>query len=91
MTNSIIVSLQIIPIGEEKKSAEAMTKSLAIIEQSGLRYHHEALSVSMEGSFEQIMRVVEAVQLASFNSGAAELHLNIQLKALNGKDLKLKR
>ncbi len=56
MTNSILVSLQIVPIGDEKKSAEAYTKSLVIVEQSGLPFRHEAMSVSIEGSFEDNAR-----------------------------------
>lgn len=91
MSNSIIASIQVIPVGSEEKTLEASRKAVSIIEQSGLHYQHNSLSISIDGSFEQVMSVIEAVRLACFNAGAMELFLNIQIKASNGKDLKLKK
>jgi uncharacterized protein YqgV (UPF0045/DUF77 family) len=90
MTHTIIAGIQVVPKGNNIKAEEVMKKVLSVIEQSGLHSKEENFEVVIEGSYEQVTRVIEAVQLASFNAGAEELLLNIRMQIIKGKDVKLK-
>ena len=91
MTHTIIAGIQILPKGNEEKKAEALKKALTVIEQSGLHFHKDHFEIIVEGNFEQVVRVIEAVQLSSFNAGIDELLLNVRFHSQNGKDLKLNK
>lgn len=89
MKNILIASLQVQPQGSEEKRKQALLKIEADIEQCGLRVKKQSFDYVIEGNYEQITRLFEAVQLASFNAGADEIFLNIRIHSINGKDLKL--
>ncbi|MBC7862094.1 MAG: thiamine-binding protein [Bacteroidia bacterium] len=89
MTNQILAGIQILPKGKETKAEEAYKKAVSVIEQSGLHFKKDNFEIVLEGNFEQVMRILEAIQLTSFNAGADEILLNIKIHAKNGKDVKL--
>jgi uncharacterized protein YqgV (UPF0045/DUF77 family) len=89
MKNSLLLSLQIIPTGTEEKKTAAFKKIQSDIEQCGLPFKSEEFGYVLEGQYEPMMRLIEALQLAAFNAGAEEIQIIIRLRSANGKDLKL--
>ena len=91
MNHLLLAAIQILPIADAHKKNEAFAKAQHVVEQSGLHFHVDNFEIAIEGSYEQIMRVVEAVQLSIYNAGIEELILNVRLHSNKTKDVKLKK
>ena len=89
MKNTIVAYIQIIPIGEENFCKAALEKIQVDIEQCGLPMKKQQFGYAIEGAYEPIMRICEALQLAAFNAGVKQIDLTIRMHSASGQNLHL--
>ena len=72
------LSLQVIPINCEN-SYRIVDEAIYVIQKSGVRFEVHPFSTIMEGEINRLIEIVHEAKNASFNAGADELLLNIQI------------
>ncbi len=87
MKNYVNIAIQVLPKSKVKDSYELVDEAIKVIHNSGLKYQVCPFETVLEGPYNEIMKVVEEVQQACFNTGAEELIVNIKIQ--NRKDSKV--
>lgn len=84
MENKINLAVQIIPKAEGKDIYAIVDKAIEVIKNSGLPYLVCPFETVIEGTYEEVMKVVKDAQDVCFNYGASETITNIKIqRALN--------
>lgn len=88
MHNHIInASIQIVPIAMDKHPYEWVDEAIAIIQQSGVKYEVGPFATVLEGSYADIMKVINQVNDYLQQQGCAEWIANIQIQVRSGGDI----
>lgn len=87
--NLVNLAIQILPQGLEKEDAyAAVDAAIAAIDASGLKYIVCPFETVVEGTYGEVMRVLEAAQAATFRAGATSVLVNMKLhRAAAGSEL----
>lgn len=83
------LAIQILPQGLEKAEAyAAVDAAISAIAASGLKYVVCPFETVVEGTYQEVMQVLESAQVAAFGVGAASLLVNMKLhRAAAGSEL----
>ena len=87
MNNYVNVAIQVLPKSKTKKAYDLVDDAIKVIQDSGLKYRVCPFETVIEGSYNEIMQIVEKVQERCFESGADELMVYIKIQ--NKKDSKV--
>jgi uncharacterized protein YqgV (UPF0045/DUF77 family) len=79
-THSINASIQILPIVQDKHPYEWVDEAIGIIQRSGIKYEVGPFSTALEGSYDQVLRVIDEINQRLLHRGCAEWISNIQLQ-----------
>ena len=79
-THSINASIQILPIVQDKHPYEWVDEAIAVIQRSGIKYEVGPFSTALEGSYDQVMRVIDEINQRLLDRGCAEWISNIQVQ-----------
>lgn len=87
--NLVNLAIQILPQGLEKADAyTAVDAAIAAIAASGLKHVVCPFETVVEGTYEEVMAVLEAAQAATFGAGASSVLVNMKLhRAAAGSEL----
>lgn len=81
MHNFIInASIQIIPVVTDKHPYLWVDEAIAIIQQSGIKYEVGAFATVMEGSYTEVMNVINSVNEFLYERGCEEWISNLQIQ-----------
>jgi uncharacterized protein YqgV (UPF0045/DUF77 family) len=80
-------SLQIVPIVEDKHPYHWVDAAIAIIQDSGIVYEVGPFATVIEGTYEQVMAVIHAVNEDMLSKGCAEWNSNIQIQIRSNEDI----
>jgi len=81
MHNFIInASIQIIPVVTDKHPYLWVDEAIAIIQQSGIKYEVGAFATVMEGTYTEVMNVINAVNEFLYERGCEEWISNLQIQ-----------
>lgn len=79
-TRLVNLAIQILPQGLEKEKAYRMVDAaIEAIAVSGLKYVVCPFETVVEGTYEEVMAVLEVAQTAAFAAGATSLLVNMKL------------
>ena len=85
---TINLALQILPSGLPKQKAyDIVDEAINAIAASGLRYRVCPFETVMEGSYEEVMKTVEAAQEAAFAAGAEDMMVYIKIQRSKSHDI----
>ena len=88
MHNFIInASVQIIPVVQDKHPYEWVDEAIAIIQQSGIKYEVGPFATQLEGTYEEIMQVINNVNEYLFSKGCYEWICNAQIQIRSESDI----
>lgn len=73
-------SVQIVPIVLDKHPYEWVDEAIAVIQQSGIRYEVTPFATVLEGTYDEVMRVLHAINEVLYRKGCAEWISNVQLQ-----------
>ena len=80
-------SIQILPIVQDKHPYEWVDEAIMVIQQSGIKYEVGPFATVLEGSYEQVMNVIHAVNEYLLAKGCKEWISNIQLQVRSDGDI----
>jgi uncharacterized protein YqgV (UPF0045/DUF77 family) len=81
MNKTVNIALQILPSSKTIHPYKLVDKAIEVIANSGLRYKVCPFETVMEGSYEDIMKVVELAQEACYKAGAESLMTYIKIQS----------
>ena len=88
MHNYIInASIQIVPIVLDKHPYEWVDDATAIIQQSGIKYEVGPFATVLEGTYDDVMRVIHQVNEFLYQKGCAEWISNLQIQIRSKGDI----
>jgi uncharacterized protein (TIGR00106 family) len=80
-------SLQIVPIVQDKHPYEWVDEAIAIIQQSSVKYDVGAFATTLEGTYDEVMKVIHNVNEYLQKKGCAEWIANIQIQIRSDRDI----
>ena len=76
----INASIQIVPIVLDKHPYEWVDEAIAIIQQSGINYEVGPFATVVEGSYDEVMKVINDVNEYLYAKGCNEWIANVQIQ-----------
>jgi uncharacterized protein (TIGR00106 family) len=88
MHNYIVnASLQIVPVVNDKHPYEWVDEAIEVIKNSGIKYEVGSFATVMEGTYDEIMEVINEVNEYLLSRNCAEWINNIQLQVRSKGDI----
>lgn len=81
MNKIVNIALQILPSSTTVHPYTLVDKAIEVIANSGLRYKVTPFETVMEGTYDDIMKVVKQAQEACYDSGAENLMTYIKIQS----------
>jgi len=81
MNNTVNIALQVLPTSKTIHPYLIVDKAIEVIANSGLRYKVCPFETVIEGSYEEIMKVVKQAQEACYKAGADSLMTYIKIQS----------
>ena len=85
--NLVNASVQIVPIVLDKHPYEWVDQAIAIIQQSGIKYEVTPFAPVLEGTYDEVMKVLHNINEELYKKGCAEWISNIQLQVRSKGDV----
>ena len=73
-------SIQIIPVVQDKHPYEWVDEAIAIIQQSGIKYEVGPFATILEGTYTEVMAVIQAVNEYLYSRQCSEWITNLQIQ-----------
>lgn len=80
-------SIQLLPLAQDKHPYEWVDDAILIIQQSGIRHEVGPFTTVLEGTYEEVMLVINQVNEFLYSKGCAEWITNIQLQIRANGDM----
>ena len=75
----MIADISIAPVGEGTSVSEYVARAVAIIRESGLRHEFHSMGTNVEGSYEEIVKLVKKCSDAVFKMGAERVLIRMYM------------
>ncbi|OQP43156.1 hypothetical protein A4H97_13560 [Niastella yeongjuensis] len=86
-THIINASIQIVPIVLDKHPYLWVDDAIAIIQQSGIKHEVTPFATVLEGTYEEVMRVIHQVNEFLYEKGCSEWIANLQIQIRSEGDI----
>lgn len=86
-THIINASIQIVPIVEDKHPYEWVDEAIAVIQQSGIKYQVGPFATVIEGTYDDVIKVVHAVNEYLYEKGCEEWISNLQIQIRSNRSI----
>jgi len=80
-------TIQILPLTQDEHPYEWVDEAIPIIQQSGIKYEVRAFSTELEGTYDEVMRVINDVNEHLFQKNCNEWISNIQIQIRSNADI----
>jgi len=77
---TINASIQIVPIVLDKHPYQWVDDAIAIIQKSGIKYEVTPFATILEGTYDEVLAVIHAVNEFLYQKGCAEWITNVQIQ-----------
>jgi uncharacterized protein (TIGR00106 family) len=83
----INASIQIVPIVLDKHPYQWVDDAIAIIQNSGIKYDVGPFATVLEGTYDEVMQVINQVNEFLYEKGCAEWITNLQIQIRSKGDV----
>ena len=80
-------SIQILPITEDRHPYEWVDEAILVIQKSGIKYVVGPFTTVVEGSYVEVMAVVNAINEHLFSKGCNEWIASVQVNMRSNSDI----
>ena len=88
MHNYIVnASVQIVPLAQDRHPYDWVDEAIAIIQQSGIQHEVNAFATVLEGTYEEVMRVIHQINEHLQQQGCYEWITNLQIQIRSSGDI----
>lgn len=81
MNKTVNIALQILPTSSTFHPYSIVDKAIEVIANSGIKYRVTPFETVMEGSYSEIMQIVERAQEACYKGGAESLMTYVKIQS----------
>ncbi|MBR1631596.1 MAG: thiamine-binding protein [Paludibacteraceae bacterium] len=90
MTDKLVnVAVQVLPTCEGKNTYDIVDEAIAVIAESGLPYRVCPFETVVEGTYGQVMDVVQRVQEACYQAGAEKIMCYVKIQSSAREDVRI--
>lgn len=82
--HTINASIQIVPVVHDRHPYEWVDEAIAVIQQSGIQHEVGPFATVIEGTYEQVMKVIHDVNEFLYSKGCAEWIASVQIQIRSG-------
>lgn len=87
-SNTVNAALQILPFTNENKLSYALINTAVdTIKRSGLKYEVTAFETDVEGTYPEIMKLINDIHDDVYAGGAEDILLNLKIQSSKNKDI----
>ena len=79
-SHTICATIQILPLAQDKHPYEWVDEAIPIIINSGIQYDVRSFATEIEGTYAEVMQVIQDVNDHLYQKGCAEWITNIQIQ-----------
>ena len=79
------LAIQVLPFSESEDKYVIIDKAIAVIAESGLKYVVCPFETVVEGTYDEVMEVVQDIKHSCLLAGAEDLIINLKLHARKDK------
>jgi uncharacterized protein (TIGR00106 family) len=83
----INASIQIVPIVQDKHPYDWVDEAIALIQRSGIKYEVGAFATVVEGTYAEVMKLVNDVNEYLYSKGCNEWISNLQIQIRSNGDI----
>ena len=83
----INASIQIVPITTERHPYEWVDDVITVIQSSGIKYEVGPFATVLEGTYDQVMKVIQDINEYLYSKKCPEWITNLQVQVRSGKDI----
>ena len=83
----INASIQIVPIVLDKHPYEWVDDAIAVIQKSGIKHEVTPFATILEGTYDEVMKVIHEVNDVLYAKGCAEWISNLQIQVRSAGDI----
>ena len=83
----INASIQIVPIVQDKHPYEWVDDAIAVIQKSGIKHEVTPFATVLEGTYDEVMKVIYEVNEFLYAKGCAEWISNLQIQVRSAGDI----
>lgn len=83
----INASIQIVPIVLDKHPYDWVDEAISIIQKAGIKYEVGAFATVLEGTYDDVMKVINDVNEFLYKKGCAEWITNLQIQIRSEGDI----
>ena len=87
MNTIVNLAIQVLPLATTKDKYEVIDDAISTIHASGLKYIVCPFETVVEGPYDKVMELVNAIQQTCFASGADEIIVNMKLQRRKNEDV----
>jgi len=80
-------SVQIVPVVQDRHPYEWVDEAIAVIQQSGIKYEIGPFATLLEGTYEEVMKVVDGINEYLFSRNCNEWICNVQVQIRSAADI----
>ena len=84
---TVNASIQILPIVQDKHSYEWVDEAIAVIQRSGIKFEVGPFATVLEGTYDEVMKVIHAVNEYLYSKNCSEWISNVQVQIRSGGDI----
>ncbi len=79
-SHTICATIQILPLAQDKHPYEWVDEAIPIIARSGIKFEVRSFATEIEGTYAEVMQVINDVNEHLFQKGCAEWIANLQIQ-----------
>ena len=83
----INASVQIVPIVQDRHPYEWVDEAISIIQQSGIKHEIGPFATVLEGTYAEVMKVINDVNEYLLSKGCDEWIANVQIQLRSNRDI----
>ena len=83
----ISASIQIIPLAQDRHPYEWVDEAINVIKQSGIQYEVGPFATVIEGKYDDVMKVVHAINEYLYQKDCSEWINNVQIQIRSNADI----
>lgn len=80
-------SIQILPVVNDKHPYLWVDEAIALIQNSGIKYSVGAFATELEGTYDEVMKVIDDVNEFLYSRGCSEWISNVQVQIRSNGDI----
>ena len=87
MSNKINAAIQVLPKSSSKHPYELVDLAIGAIKNSGLPYEVTPFETVIEGTFEEVTRLIASIQESVFEAGGEEMMIYTKMQIRKDQDV----